>query len=244
MATDVAEIVGGAIALQLLFGLDLLLGALITTGVSTALLLVQDRRSQRTFERVITGLLAVVAVGFVAGLFVAPPDPVEAASGLVPRLAGADSALLAVGMLGATVMPHAVYLHSALVRDRHGKADPSTAGGTLRAIKIDVIVAMVVAGGVNISMLLLSGSALFGLDLSGLPEVHAAIGVDLGPVVATLFALGLLASGLASTSVGGYAGAVIMDGLLKRRLPVIWRRLITTVPALTLLAIGLDRPGC
>ena len=240
MATDVAEIVGGAIALQLLFGLDLLLGALITTGVSTALLLVQDRRSQRTFERVITGLLAVVAVGFVAGLFVAPPDPVEAASGLVPRLAGADSALLAVGMLGATVMPHAVYLHSALVRDRHGKADPSTAGGTLRAIKIDVIVAMVVAGGVNISMLLLSGSALFGLDLSGLPEVHAAIGVDLGPVVATLFALGLLASGLASTSVGGYAGAVIMDGLLKRRLPVIWRRLITTVPALTLLAIGLD----
>ncbi len=108
MATDVAEIVGGAIALQLLFDLPLVLGAAITAAVSTVLLLLQSRRRQRTFERVITGLLGVVAVGFMAGLFVDPPDPSEVVPGLLPRLAGADSALLAVGMLGATVMPHAV----------------------------------------------------------------------------------------------------------------------------------------
>jgi manganese transport protein len=99
---------------------------------------------------------------------------------------------------------------------------------------------MVVAGSVNIAMLLVSGSALFGQDLTGLPAVHAALGVTLGPWIGLLFALGLLASGLASTSVGGYAGAVIMEGLLHRRVPVIWRRLITAIPALTLLAVGFD----
>jgi len=189
---------------------------------------------------VITGLLAVVAIGFIAGLFVAPPDPAAAAAGLVPRLAGPDSALLAVGMLGATVMPHAVYLHSALVRDRHGKADASCATRVLGAIKFDVVAAMIVAGSVNIAMLLVSGSALFGQDLGNLTEVHAAIGAKLGWMVAMAFAVALLASGLASTSVGGYAGAVIMDGLLHRRIPIVARRLITTVPALVLLGSGLD----
>jgi len=238
-ATDVAEIVGGALALQLLFDLPLVVGAVITTTISTALLYVQ-RRGQSTFERVITGLLAVVTVGFLAGLVVAPPDPRAAVAGLVPRLAGADSALLAVGMLGATVMPHAVYLHSALVRDRHGRADPRSARPVLGAIKADVALAMVVAGSVNIAMLLVAGSTLFGLQLDGLTAVHAAIHLNLGDVLALMFALALLASGLASTSVGGYAGAVIMDGLLRRRVPILLRRLLTAVPALILLAMGLD----
>jgi manganese transport protein len=124
--------VGGAVALGLLFNLPLVAGALITTLVSTALLMLQSQRRQRTFERVITGMLIIVAVGFLAGLVIAPPDPAEAIAGLVPRLAGAQSALLAVGMLGATVMPHAVYLHSALVRDRHGVADADCASGPER----------------------------------------------------------------------------------------------------------------
>ncbi|MFL6064065.1 MAG: Nramp family divalent metal transporter [Friedmanniella sp.] len=238
-ATDVAEIVGGALALQLLFDLPLVTGAVITAGVSTALLYLQ-RRGQSTFERVIAGLLAIVTVGFLAGLVVAPPDPRAAAAGLVPRLAGADSALLAVGMLGATVMPHAVYLHSALVRDRHGRADAGSARPVLSAIKGDVLLAMVVAGSVNVGMLLVAGSTLFGLQLDGLTAVHEAIRVNLGEVIALLFALALLASGLASTSVGGYAGAVIMDGLLRRRIPLIWRRLATAVPALVLLGLGAD----
>jgi manganese transport protein len=143
-------------------------------------------------------------------------------------------------MLGATVMPHAVYLHSALVRDRHGRATPANARSVLGSVKADVGLAMVVAGSVNLGMLLLAGSALAGLSLDGLPAVHAALGVHLGPAVAVCFALALLASGLASTSVGGYAGAVIMDGLLHRRIPLLWRRLATTVPALVLLGVGLD----
>jgi manganese transport protein len=240
VATDVAEIVGGAVALGLLFNLPLVAGALITTVVSTALLLLQDRRSQRTFERVITGMLLVVAVGFLAGLVIAPPDPAEAAAGLVPRLAGAQSALLAVGMLGATVMPHAVYLHSALVRDRHGVADAGCAMPVLRAIRADVSAAMMLAGSVNIGMLLLAAGTLPGLEIDGLRAAHAAIADRLGGLIGLVFALGLLASGLASTSVGGYAGAVIMDGLLRRRVPLLARRVVTAVPALILLAAGIE----
>ncbi len=240
VATDVAEIVGGAVALSLLFGLPLLVGAVITTAVSTGLLLFQNHRSQASFERVITGMLAVVAIGFLAGLVIAPPDPAAAAAGLVPRLAGAESALLAVGMLGATVMPHAVYLHSALVRDRHGVADADCAEPILSGIRVDVTLAMIVAGSVNIGMLLLAASTLQGLQIDGLAAAHAAIGDSLGQVIAWMFALALLASGLASTSVGGYAGAVIMDGLLRRRISLLARRLITAVPALILLAVGLE----
>jgi manganese transport protein len=242
-ATDVAEIVGGAVALRLLFDLPLVAGAVITTAVSTGLLLFQNSRSQRSFERIITGMLAVVAIGFLAGLVIAPPDPVAAAAGLLPRLAGADSALLAVGMLGATVMPHAVYLHSALVRDRHGRADAECAEPTLSAIRVDVTLAMIVAGSVNVGMLLLAASTLPGLEIDSLQAAHGAIGDRLGAVIAWAFALALLASGLASTSVGGYAGAVIMDGLLRRRVPVLARRLITAVPALILLGLGLEPTG-
>ena len=143
-------------------------------------------------------------------------------------------------MLGATVMPHAIYLHSALVRDRHGRADPDCAAPTLKAIRLDVTLAMIVAGTVNVGMLLVAASTLFGRQISGLEAAHEALGAALGPASASLFALALLASGLASTSVGGYAGAVIMDGLLHRRIPLIWRRLLTAIPALLLLGAGFD----
>src|SRR4051794_1771320 len=234
VATDLAEITGGSLALNLLFGLPILTGALVTTVVSTALLLLQSRRRQKVFERVVTGMLAVVAVGFLAGLVLDPPDPLEAAAGLVPRLAGADSALLAVGMLGATVMPHAVYLHSALVGDRHGRATSADARSVLRGVRLDVVLAMVLAGAVNIGMLPVAATTLSGLEIDGLPDAVAGIGDRLGGTVATLFALGLLASGLASTSVGGYAGAVITEGLLHRRIPLLVRRLMTAGPALVL----------
>jgi len=240
VATDLAEIVGGSLALELLFDIPVVVGAVITTVVSTALLLLQSRRRQRTFERVVTGMLAVVAVGFLAGLFLDPPDPVGVLGGLVPRLAGADSALLAVGMLGATVMPHAVYLHSALVGDRHGRARSDDALSVLRSVRLDVTLAMIFAGAVNIGMLLVAATTLAGLEIDGLPDAVAGIGHQLGEGVATLFALGLLASGLASTSVGGYAGAVITEGLLHRRIPLLVRRLMTAGPALVLLGLGLD----
>jgi len=242
MATDLAEVVGGAIALGLLFDLPLLVGGLITGVVSTVLLLVQDRGGQRPFERVVTTLLVVIAVGFAAGLVVGPPSAGATVGGLLPRFDGADSVLLAAGMLGATVMPHAVYLHSALARDRHGKpAEGEPRRRLLAATKVDVVIAMVLAGAVNLAMLLLAASSLQGSpDVDGLEGVHAAVGAQLGGGIALLFAVGLLASGFASTAVSCYAGAVVMDGLLRFRIPLLTRRLITLVPALVVLSIGVD----
>lgn len=242
MATDLAEVVGGAIALYLLFDLPLLVGGIITGAVSLGLLAIQNRRGQRVFERVITGLLLVIAIGFLTSLFVAPPSAADVASGLVPRFDGAESVLLATAMLGATVMPHAVYLHSGLARDRHGHPDAGPARKRLlRITKYDVGLAMLVAGAVNLAMLLVAATNLQGMEnTDSIEGAHAAVSSQLDPTVALFFAIGLLASGLASTSVGAYAGAMIMSGLLKRSYPLLLRRLVTLIPALVILAIGVD----
>jgi manganese transport protein len=241
VATDLAEVVGGSLALHLLFGLPLLAGGVITGIVSLLLLMVSDRRGQRMFERVITGLLLIVAIGFLTSLFVNPPPIGDVVAGIIPRFHGAQSVLLATAMLGATVMPHAVYLHSGLARDRHGHPEGRRRAMLLRVTKADVALAMVVAGAVNIAMLLVAATNLGGRGgTDSIEEAHAAVADALGPTVALLFAIGLLASGLASTSVGAYAGAMIMSGLLHRSIPLLLRRLITLVPALAILAIGLD----
>ncbi|MGV8909534.1 MAG: Nramp family divalent metal transporter [Propionicimonas sp.] len=240
-ATDLAEVVGGAIALQILFGVPLLLGGLIVGVVSMVLLAIQDRRGQRPFEFVVMGLLLVITVGFVAGLFVSDVEWGAAAAGLVPRFDGPQTVLLAASMLGATVMPHAIYVHSALARDRHGNPAPNDLPRMLRATRWDVVASMIVAGAVNIAMLLLAAASLSGVEgTDSIQGAHAAIGQTLGPVVAALFGIGLLASGLASTSVGCYAGSAIMEGLLKVRIPLLGRRVITLIPALLLLASGVD----
>jgi len=242
IATDVAEIIGGAIALYLLFDLPLMVGGVITGLVSLGLLAIGDRRGQRMFERVITGLLLVIAIGFLASLVVNVPPADEVAGGLVPRFDGVQSVLLATAMLGATVMPHAVYLHSGLARDRHGHPDPGPVRARLlRATRWDVGIAMLVAGSVNLALLLVAATNLRGREGTDTIEgAHAAVGDALGPGVALLFAIGLLASGLASTSVGAYAGAMIMQGLLRRRYSLLLRRLVTLVPALLVLASGVD----
>nr|WP_313776940.1 Nramp family divalent metal transporter [Mycobacterium sp.] len=242
VATDLAEVVGGALALYLLFDLPLLVGGIITGAVSLGLLAIQDRRGQRVFERVITGLLLIIAIGFLTSLFVAPPSAADVASGLVPRFDGAESVLLAAAMLGATVMPHAVYLHSGLARDRHGHPDAGPARKRLlRITKYDVGLAMLVAGAVNLAMLLVAATNLQGMaNTDSIEGAHAAVSSQLGPTVALFFAIGLLASGLASTSVGAYAGAMIMSGLLKRSYPLLLRRLVTLIPALVILAVGVD----
>lgn len=242
IATDVAEIIGGAIALHLLFGLPLVLGGAITGIVSLVLLTVGDRHGQRTFERVITGLLMVIAVGFLASLVVNPPPVAPVADGLIPRFDGVESVLLATAMLGATVMPHAVYLHSGLARDRHGHPDAGPRRALLlRVTRWDVGIAMLIAGTVNLALLLVAATNLRGREgTDSIEGAHAAVGDALGPGIALLFAIGLLASGLASTSVGAYAGAMIMQGLLRATYPLLVRRLVTLVPALLVLASGVD----
>jgi manganese transport protein len=250
MATDIAEVIGGAVALNLLFGLPLLWGGVITGLVSLGVLMLQTRRGPRTFETLVIGLVVVIAVGFTVGVFVAPPDPAGVLGGLVPRFQGTDSVLLAASILGATIMPHAIYAHSALARDRFAPhlpgADLETGRGIgtarlLRATRWDVTIAMAIAGTVNLCILLLAAANLQGVaGTETLEGAYAALRDGIGPVVATLFAVGLLASGLASTSVGAYAGAEIMRGLLHVRVPMLVRRLVTLVPALLILGLGVD----
>nr|WP_308159160.1 Nramp family divalent metal transporter [Curtobacterium sp. ISL-83] len=241
-ATDIAEVIGGALALHLLFGLPLVAGGVVTGVVSMAVLTLQSRRGTRTFEAVVTGMLAILTVGFCAGLFVAQVSPADLLGGIVPRFDGSGSVMLAASMLGATVMPHAVYLHSALARDRHGDvpAGPERRR-VLTATRWDVALALVVAGGVNICMLVLAATTLPGVaGTDSIPGAQHAIAEHVGPVVGVLFAVGLLASGLASTSVGCMAGAEIMHGLLHVRIPLLARRVITLVPAVVLLALDAD----
>ena len=256
MATDIAEVIGGALALYLLFDLPLVWGGLITGCVSIALLLLQSKRGPRAFEFVIIGLVAIIALGFTFGVFVGPPDAGAVAAGLVPRFEGVDSVLLAVSILGATIMPHAIYAHSARTRDRF--ASPVSSGPLaplsapiarsttstsllLRVTRWDVSIAMIIAGTVNLCILLLAATNLAGIPgTDSITGAYDALRTGLGSVVATLFAIGLLASGLASTSVGAYAGAEIMHGLLRVRVPLIARRLVTLIPALIVLGLGFD----
>jgi manganese transport protein len=241
IACDLAEVIGGAIALNLLFHLPLLLGAIITGIVSLALLLLYNKRGQRLFERVIFGLLLIIPIGFFAGLIIQPPNGGEALAGLLPQIHNGDMLLLAAAMLGATVMPHVIYLHSALSRDRHGKKAGEELRRLLRATKIDVGVAMLIAGSVNIAMLLLAAASLRGQpNTDSLAGIFHALGTQLSPVIGVLFGLSLLVSGFASTSVGSQAGVVIMDGLLKRQIPLFVRRIITMIPAIVIIGIGLD----
>ncbi|WP_209374090.1 Nramp family divalent metal transporter [Brevibacterium renqingii] len=241
VATDLAEVIGGAIALNILFGLPLLLGGIIVGVVSLFLLSIQSTRGQRPFETVIITLLAIIAIGFLAGLFVGGVDWGQAAGGIVPRLEGTNSVVLAASMLGATVMPHAIYLHSALSVDRHGRTPRASVPQLLRASRWDVVLSLVIAGSVNIAMLLLAAASLRGQDGTDTIEgAHAVVTANLGEVVGLFFGIGLLASGLASSAVGSYAGASIMQGLLRVDVPIVWQRAVTMIPALILLGVGVD----
>lgn len=242
VATDIAEVIGGAIALQLLFGLPLVVGGIITAGVSLGILAIHNRANIRIFEWVIVGLIIVVSVGFATGAIINPAAPADVLGGLIPRLTDTGSLLLATSILGATIMPHAIYAHSALTRDRFGTTpDVPRLKQLVTATRIDVTVALLIAGSVNLAMLLIGATTLG--SMSGeltLDGIYHALASALGPIIALFFALGLLASGLASTSVGAYAGAEVMSGLLHIRVPLIVRRVATVLPAVVILGFGIN----
>ena len=231
IATDLAEIIGGAIALNLMFGIPLILGCFLTALVATGLLYYQSQGKSKTFEIVIIGLILITAIGFVTSMVLAPVGLTQAPAEI--DYAGEGVILLALGVLGATIMPHAVYVHSALSSDRLGVFGKKS---LLKVIRIDVTIAMVIAGAVNVALLVLGaklGASATNGDAIG--AAFTALGSS-SQTLATLFALGLFASSLASTSVGTYAGDVILDGLnLKRALPIFVRQLITLLPALLIL---------
>jgi manganese transport protein len=242
MATDLAEFVGAAIALNLLFGVPLFAAGLITAVAAFAILALQAG-GYRRFEAVIAGLLFLIILGFLYDTLNIGFDGGEAAKGFIPGFAGTDSVLLATGILGATVMPHVIYLHSALTQNRMPAEDDEGKRRLLRFQRLDVSLAMGIAGLVNMSMLIIAASLFHAHGLVGLDSIedaHSQFGALAGGGAALAFALALLASGLASSSVGTYAGQVVMQGFIARTIPLVLRRLVTMAPALIVLAIGLD----
>ena len=244
IATDIAEVIGGAVGLHLLFGVPFVLGGVITGVGSLLVLAVHSRFGQRAFEMLIIGLLLCIPAGFVAGLVARPPSPLDLLGGLVPSLDSTDALYLAVAMLGATVMPHVIYLHSSMSRERHGRAADAQVPRLLRATRLDVGLAMALAGSINVAMLVLAATAMPGHEgANTFDGIHGALGDAIGPWVAVLFAVGLVVSGLASTAVGGHAGSSIMEGLVARDLPVLARRVVVILPAVLLLVIVPDVTG-
>lgn len=242
MATDLAEFIGAAIGLNLLFGVRLLPAGLITAVVAFGILALQQR-GYRRFELAICGLLGIVFLGFVFDLAAVGTDPGAIAAGLVPSLPGGDGLLLVAGIIGATVMPHVVYLHSALTKSRVHCRDDAERLELMRFQRLDVLIALGAAGVINLAMLFVAAALL--RRGGGHPQgdsiqaAHFGLGRMVGGGAALAFAVALLASGLSSSSVGTYAGQVVMQGFIGRRIPLYIRRGLTMLPALVVLGLGL-----
>jgi manganese transport protein len=242
-ACDVAEIVGAALALNLLFGIPLFPAGLLA-GVGAFAILALQQKGFRRLEAVIAGMVGVVVAAFAFEIFNSNPDGGEVAKHLfTPGFAGTESILLATGIIGATVMPHVIYLHSALTQRRIVGRDAKERRQILRFEKIDVVIAMALAGLVNLSMMIMAAALFHSSGLVGIDSIDGAFdGLKqlVSSEAATIFGIALLASGYASSSVGTMSGQVVMQGFIRRRIPLFLRRAITLAPALVVLAIGLD----
>jgi len=242
MATDLAEFIGAALGIYLLFGIPLLEASLIAAVGSFAILELQ-RRGYRSLEAGITGMLFIVVLSFIVQMFFAKPDVPSLLHGLfTPQFDGMDSVILAAGILGATVMPHAIYLHSALTQKRIVGETDKEKKQIFRFEFIDILIAMLIAGFINGAMLIVS-SALFhknGLFVEDLDVAFNYFGQLVSPLSAILFGLGLLIAGLSSSSVGTMSGDVIMQGFIHFRIPLYVRRIITMVPPIAIIALGIN----
>jgi len=243
MATDLAEFLGAALAFNLLLGIPLTLAAFLTAA-ATFLILGLERYGFRPLERVMTAFATVVAVSYLIEIFLIRPEWKQLFyHAVVPQLPGREAVLLAAGILGATVMPHAIFLHSALTQDRIVTREPKLMRLLFRYEVADVLFAMGVAGAINAAILIMAASTF---HAHGMPEVgtieeaHRTLTPLLGPASAIVFAISLLASGLSSSSVGTMAGQVIMQGFVHMRIPVWLRRLVTILPSLAVIASGAD----
>ncbi|MGB2953082.1 MAG: Nramp family divalent metal transporter [Gaiellaceae bacterium] len=243
MATDLAEFLGAALGFHLLLGIGLFPAAIIT-GVTAFLILGLQRFGFRPFEALITAVVGMIGVCYVAELFYAkPPYGTVAKHAFVPQFAGGDSVLLAVGIIGATVMPHVIYLHSALMQGRVLPETPEQGRRLYRYTRVDVLIAMSIAGLINVAMLVMAASVFYKsglLHVESLETAHRTLKPILGSASSTLFALALLGSGLSSSTVGTLSGQVVMQGFIRRSIPVFVRRFVTMLPALVVIGIGVD----
>jgi manganese transport protein len=243
MACDIAEVVGAALGLNLLFGIPLFPAGLIAGAGAFGILTLQQRGFRR-LEAAITVLVGVVVASFAFELVDASPDGAEVAKHLlVPGFAGTESILLATGIIGATVMPHVIYLHSALTQKRVVGRNEGERRRILGFERVDVVIALSLAGAVNLSMMIVAAALFHGSGLTGVDSIDGAFNGFKSLVsdrAATIFGIALLASGFASSSVGTMAGQVVMQGFIRRRIPIFVRRAITLAPALVVLGVGLD----
>jgi manganese transport protein len=242
MSTDVAEVVGAALGLYLLFGIPLFVAGLIA-GVGAFAILGLQQMGFRRLEAGIAALAGVVLLSFALEIVYASPDAGDVARHLVvPGFGGTESILLATAIIGATVMPHVVYLHSALTQRRIVGRNEDERRRILGFEKVDVVIAMTIAGVVNLSMMIMAAALFNQGGLSGIDSIEGAfegLQQTVSSHAATIFGVALLASGFASSSVGTMAGQVVMQGFIQRRIPIFVRRAITLAPALVVLGIGL-----
>jgi manganese transport protein len=243
MATDLAEFLGAAIGFQLLFGWALFPSAVVS-GIAAFLILGLQRFGFRAFEAVIAVLVGVIGACYVIELTFAHADYGQVFKHAVyPQFGSSEALLLAVGIIGATVMPHVIYLHSALTQDRLVPETDEDAQTLLRFTRVDVVIAMTIAGVINVSMLVMAASTFYRTGLfhvASLDTAHKTLEPILGPASGAIFALALIASGLSSSAVGTLSGQVVMQGFIHRQIPVTVRRLVTMVPAFVVIAIGVD----
>jgi manganese transport protein len=243
MATDLAEFIGAALALNLLFGIPLFPAGLMTAVGAFGILELQ-RRGFRPLEAAISALVGVIVIAFAFQMFYAQPEGDRILAGLfTPQFAGTESVLLAAGILGATVMPHVIYLHSALTQRRVVGRTDEEKKKIFRFELVDVVIAMAIAGTINASMLIMAAALFHANGLTGVGDIDKAfeqLNVQVGSTSAILFGVALLASGFSSSSVGTMSGQVVMQGFINRSIPLWLRRFITMLPALVILAIGLN----
>jgi manganese transport protein len=242
MSTDVAEFVGAALGLNLLFGVPLLWAGVMTGFIAFAILELQTHGFRR-FELAITALLGIIFLGFLYETLKIGPSVHASLSGLVPHLGGSESLYVAVGIIGATVMPHAIYLHSALTKNRMPMRDDHERRRVLRFERLDIVIALTCAGLVNMAMLAVAAKLFHSTGHTGVDSIQAAyhgFGNQVGGLAALAFAVALFASGASSSSVGTYAGQVVMSGFININISVLLRRAVTMVPALAVLAIGIN----
>ncbi|MDD5368427.1 MAG: Nramp family divalent metal transporter [Anaerolineaceae bacterium] len=243
MATDLAEFLGAALGFNLLFGIPLWVAGILTA-IATFLILALERYGFRPIEAVITSLVSVVAVSYLIETILDKPNWGQVAyHAIIPHFSGPESILIATGILGATVMPHAIFLHSALTQGRIVVDDPNQLRRLFRFEIIDVLIAMGLASIINMAMLIMAASTFFnqGLTTIGtIQEAHRTLEPLLGRAASWVFAISLLASGLSSSSVGTMAGQVIMQGFLHQHIAVWLRRVVTIIPSLIVIVVGFD----
>jgi manganese transport protein len=242
MATDLAEFLGGAIGLSLLFHLSLLVGMVIT-GLVTYVILMVERHGFRPIELIIGGLIGIIALSYLVEMVIAPVAWGKVAAGLVlPQLPDAEALTIAVGVIGATVMPHAVYLHSGLTQHRAPGRNDAERALLVRFSNREVVIALLIAGMVNIAMVVMAASAFHHghSDVAEIETAYHTLVPLLGGAAAGFFLLSLIASGISSSVVGTMAGQLIMQGFVGFRIPVWLRRLVTMVPAFAVVALGVN----